>query len=79
MRHVSDQLGGHRLVALSLFVLLASHIGGRLSFGSRSVGAIVTALGFAVWSSGLGDAVHNAVAMVGGGATERGGWSTSPA
>lgn len=64
------------LLALSLLVLFAAHVGERLSFGSRSLGAIVTALlfavGFAVWSYGLGEAVHNAVATVGG-ASQRGG------
>jgi hypothetical protein len=56
------------LVALSLLVLFAAHIGERLSFGSRSLGAVITALlfaiGFAVWSYGLDDAVSGAVAMV---------------
>ena len=56
------------LVALSLLVLFAAHIGERLSFGSRTFGAVVTALlfafGFAVWSYGLDDAVNSAVAMV---------------
>lgn len=56
------------LVALSLLVLFAYNIGERLSFGSRAVGAVVTALlfatGFAVWSYGLGSAVHDAVAAV---------------
>jgi hypothetical protein len=56
------------LVALSLLVLFAAHIGERLSFGSRTLGALMTALlfavGFAVWSYGLDDAVNSAVAMV---------------
>jgi hypothetical protein len=56
------------LVALSLLVLFVAHIGERLSFGSRTFGAIVTAVlfavGFAVWSYGLDDAVNQAVAMV---------------
>ena len=36
------------LVALSLLVLFVAHIGERLSFGSRTAGAIVTALLFSV-------------------------------
>lgn len=56
------------LVALSLLVLFAAHIGERLSFGSRTFGAVMTALlfavGFAVWSYGLDDAVGRAVATV---------------
>ena len=56
------------LVALSLLVLFVAHLGERLSFGSRALGAIVTAVlfavGFAVWSYGLDDAVNRAVAMV---------------
>jgi hypothetical protein len=55
------------LVALSLLVLFVAPIGERLSFGSRTLGAIVTAVlfavGFAVWSYGLGDKVNQAVAM----------------
>jgi len=42
------------LVALSLLVLVAARIGERLSFGSRGLGALVTALifaaGFGAWS-----------------------------
>jgi len=42
------------LVALSVLVLLAARIGERLSFGSRGLGATVTALlfaiGFGAWS-----------------------------
>ena len=42
------------LVALSLLVLVAARIGERMSFGSRGLGAVVTALlfavGFAAWS-----------------------------
>ena len=57
------------LVTFSLLVLLAYNIGERLSFGSRALGGIFTALvfalGFAVWSYyGLGAALHNAVAAV---------------
>jgi hypothetical protein len=56
------------LVALSLLVLFAAHIGERLSFGSRTLRAVMTAVlfavGFAVWSYGLDDAVNSAVAMV---------------
>ena len=56
------------LVALSMLVLFAALIGERLSLGSRTLGAIVTAVlfaaGFAVWSYGLADTVNQAVAMV---------------
>jgi hypothetical protein len=56
------------LVVLSLLVLFVAHIGERLSFGNRTLGAVVTALlfavGFAVWSYGVDDAVNQAVAMV---------------
>ena len=56
------------LVVLSLLVLFVAHIGERLSFGSRTAGAIVTALlfavGFAVWSYGLDDTVNRAVAAI---------------
>jgi len=42
-----------------------------VAFGSRTFGAIVTAvlfaIGFAVWSYGLDDAVNRAVAMVSSG------------
>jgi hypothetical protein len=42
------------LVALSLLVLVAARIGERLSFGSRGLSAVVTAMlfavGFAAWS-----------------------------
>jgi hypothetical protein len=56
------------LVALSLLVLVAARIGERLSFGSRGVGAIVTALlfaaGFAAWSYfAVHDTLSQAVAM----------------
>ena len=61
------------LVALSLLVVIAYNVGERLSFGSRALGAIVTAfffaIGFAVWSYGLGSAVQSVVAMVNAGAT----------
>lgn len=58
------------LVALSLLILVAYNIGERLSFGSRALGgiftALIVALAFAVWSYyGLGSALHNAVAAVG--------------
>jgi hypothetical protein len=63
--------GTAALVALSLLVLIVAHIGERLSFGSRTLGAVMTALlfavGFAVWSYGVDDAVNQAVAMVSGG------------
>ena len=56
------------LVALSMLVLFAALIAERLSFGSRTLGAIFTAVlfaaGFAVWSYGLDDSVNRAVAMV---------------
>jgi hypothetical protein len=62
------------LVALSLLVLFVAHIGERLSFGSRTLGAMVTAflfaVGFAVWSYGLGDAVNQAVASIARGTPE---------
>jgi len=42
------------LVALTVLVLVAARIGERLSFGSRALNAVLTALlfaaGFAVWS-----------------------------
>ena len=56
------------LAALSLLVLFVAHIGERLSFGSRTLGALVTAMlfavGFAIWSHGLDDAVNQVVATV---------------
>ena len=57
------------LVALSLLVLLAARIGERLSFGSRGVGAFVTAVifaaGFAAWSYfSLHDTLTQAVATL---------------
>jgi hypothetical protein len=56
------------LVVLSVLVLIVARIGERLSFGSRALGAFLTALlfaaGFAVWSYGLDDAVKHAIAMV---------------
>jgi len=56
------------LVALSLLVLIAARIGERLSFGNRGVGALVTALlfalGFATWSYSLHDTVSQAIAMI---------------
>jgi hypothetical protein len=59
------------LVVLTLLVMFVAHIGERLSFGSRTFGAIVTAVlfavGFAAWSYGLDDAVNRAVAMVSSG------------
>lgn len=59
------------LVALTLLVLFVAHVGERLSFGSRTFGAIVTsvlfAVGFAVWSYGLDEAVNRAVAMISSG------------
>jgi hypothetical protein len=57
------------LVALSLLFLVAARIGERLSFGSRGLGAIVTALlfaaGFAAWSYfAVHDTLSQAVAMI---------------
>jgi hypothetical protein len=56
------------LVALSLFVLVAARIGERLSFGSRGLGALMTALlfaiGFAAWSYGLHDTVRQGIALI---------------
>lgn len=56
------------LVALSLLVLVAARIGERLSFGSRGVGAFMTALvfavGFAAWSYfSLHEAITQGIAM----------------
>ena len=60
------------LVALSLFVFIAARIGERLSFASRGLGALITALlfaaGFAVWSYALHDTLRQALAMVAPGA-----------
>jgi hypothetical protein len=57
------------LVALSLLVLVAARIGERLSFGSRGLGAFLTALlfaaGFAAWSYfSLHDTIAQGIAMV---------------
>ena len=56
------------LLALSLLVLVAARIGERLSFGNRGVGALVTALifavGFAAWSYSLHDSVRQGLAMI---------------
>ncbi len=57
------------LVALSLLVLVAARIGERLSFGSRGLRALVTALlfavGFAAWSYfSLHETLAQGVAMV---------------
>jgi hypothetical protein len=57
------------LVALSVLVLLAARIGERLSFGSRGLGATVTALlfaiGFGAWSYfALHDTLTQAVATL---------------
>jgi hypothetical protein len=53
------------LVALSLLVLVAARVGERLSFGSRGLAAVVTALlfgvGFAAWSY---FSLHEALAQV---------------
>jgi hypothetical protein len=54
------------LITLSLFVLIVARIGERLSFGNRGVGALITALlfaiGFAAWSYALHDTVTHAFA-----------------
>jgi hypothetical protein len=56
------------LVALSLLVLIVARIAERLSFGSRGLAALLTALlfaaGFAVWSYSLHDALRQAIAML---------------
>ena len=57
------------LVALSLLVLVAARVGERLSFGSRGLGAFLTALlfaaGFAAWSYfSLHEAIAQGIAMV---------------
>ena len=56
------------LLALSLLVLVVARIGERLSFGNRGVGALVTALlfalGFAAWSYSLHDTVRHAIATI---------------
>jgi len=58
------------LVALSIFVLVAARIGQALSFDNRGVGALITALlfavGFAAWSYSLQDTVRHTLAMVPG-------------
>jgi hypothetical protein len=55
------------LIALSLLVLIAARIGEQLSFRNRGVGALITALlfalGFAAWSYSIHDSVTNAIAM----------------
>jgi hypothetical protein len=54
------------LAALSIFVLIAARIGQSLSFENRGVGALITALlfaiGFAAWSYSLHDTVTHAFA-----------------
>ena len=56
------------LVALSFMVIIAARIGQSLSFDNRGVGALITALlfalGFAAWSYSLHDSVRQALAMV---------------
>ena len=57
------------LVALSLLVLVVARIGERLSFGSRGLGAVMTALlfavGYAAWSYfSLHDTLAQGIAMV---------------
>ena len=55
------------LIALSLFVLIIARIGEQLSFRNRGVGALITALlfalGFAAWSYSVHDSVSHALAM----------------
>jgi xanthine/uracil permease len=56
------------LVALSILVLVAARIGQSLSFDNRGVGALITALlfavGFAAWSYSLHDSIRQGLAMV---------------
>jgi hypothetical protein len=56
------------LIALSLFVLIIARIGEHLSFGNRGVGALITALlfalGFAAWSYSVHDTISHALAML---------------
>jgi hypothetical protein len=51
-----------------LLVLIVARIGERLSFGSRGLAALITALlfagGFAVWSYALHDTLRQAIAML---------------
>jgi len=58
------------LVALSLFVLIIARIGEQISFGNRGVGALITALlfalGFAAWSYSLHDTVMHAFTILPG-------------
>jgi hypothetical protein len=58
------------LIALSLFVLIVARIGEQLSFGNRGVGALITAmlfaLGFAIWSYALHDTVTHAFSTLPG-------------
>jgi hypothetical protein len=61
------------LVALTVLVLVAARIGERLSFGSRSLNAVLTAflfaVGFAAWSYfSVHDQLSRGVAMIMGGA-----------
>lgn len=53
------------LVALSILVLIAARIGQSLSFDNRGVGALITALlfavGFATWSYSVHDTVRHAL------------------
>ena len=56
------------LIALSLFVLIVARMGEQLSFRNRGVGALITALlfaiGFATWSYSVHDAVTHAFATL---------------
>jgi hypothetical protein len=56
------------LIALSLVVLVAARIAEGLSFGNRGVGALITAvlfaIGFFAWSYSLHDTVTQGIAMM---------------
>jgi hypothetical protein len=57
------------LIALSLLVLIGARVGERLSFGSRGLSALITALvfaaGYAAWSYfSLHDTLAHGIAMV---------------
>jgi len=56
------------LIALSFFVLIAARIGEQFSFGNRGVGAVLTALlfaiGFGVWSYSVHDTMAHGLAML---------------
>jgi hypothetical protein len=56
------------LVALSILVLITARIGQSLSFNTRGIGALITALlfaaGFAAWSYSVHDTVRHALAGI---------------